>query len=247
MSWRTPNTYLTAGAGGGPPPQLLRDPGQPLGGAIAAVVVLVAIIVVGVVQSQRTATSADAAVPGNTVADGTAVRIGNSDAPVTVTVYEDFLCPACKSFEDVLGPTLADLVAEGATAVEYRPIAILDRMSPDAYPTRALNAAGVVADAAGPEAFLDFHDLLFANQPTEGGPGLSDEDLIALAERAGATGEAVESGISGLVYEDWTERVTEEASRDGVNGTPTVFVDGQVLDVRTPQGLEDAVRAAAAD
>jgi integrase len=29
VSWRTPNTYLTAGAGGGPPPQLLRDPGQP--------------------------------------------------------------------------------------------------------------------------------------------------------------------------------------------------------------------------
>src|SRR4051794_11293038 len=29
VSWRTPHTYLTGGAGGGPPPQLLRDPGQP--------------------------------------------------------------------------------------------------------------------------------------------------------------------------------------------------------------------------
>ena len=29
VSWRTPNTYLTAGAGRGPPPQLPRDPGQP--------------------------------------------------------------------------------------------------------------------------------------------------------------------------------------------------------------------------
>src|SRR3954453_20095669 len=34
VSWRTPNTYLTAGAGGGPPPQLLRDPGQPPTGAL---------------------------------------------------------------------------------------------------------------------------------------------------------------------------------------------------------------------
>src|SRR4051794_39027244 len=33
VSWRTPNTYLTVGAGGGPPPQLLRDPGQPPGRA----------------------------------------------------------------------------------------------------------------------------------------------------------------------------------------------------------------------
>src|SRR3954471_18203278 len=31
VSWRTPNTYLTAGAGRGPPPQLPRDPGQPPG------------------------------------------------------------------------------------------------------------------------------------------------------------------------------------------------------------------------
>src|SRR3954463_4616093 len=29
VSWRTSNTYLTAGSGGGPPPQLPRDPGQP--------------------------------------------------------------------------------------------------------------------------------------------------------------------------------------------------------------------------
>jgi protein-disulfide isomerase len=116
-------------------------------------------------------------------------------------------------------------------------VAILDRYSTDAYSTRALNAAGVVADAAGPEAFLAFHDLLFANQPAEGGVGLSDDELIALAE----------SGIRSLVCEDWTRQVTDAASQAGLTGTPTVLIDGERLDLRqaTPQGLEDAVRAAA--
>ncbi|SDC92519.1 Protein-disulfide isomerase [Geodermatophilus telluris] len=217
-----------------------------IGGVAAAVAVLVVLVVVVVVQSQRTATSAQAGTPANTVADGTAVRIGQADAPVTVTVYEDFLCPACKSFEGTSGDTLAALVADGTAAVEYRPVAILDHYSTDAYSTRALNAAGVVADAAGPEAFLAFHDLLFAHQPTEGGAGLPDDELIALAVRTGATGAEIESGIRDLVYADWTRRVTDDASRNGLTGTPTILVDGDVLETRSPQGLEAAVRDAAA-
>jgi hypothetical protein len=39
--------------------------------------------------------------------------------------------------------------------------------------------------------------------------------------------------------------VTDAASRNGLTGTPTVLVDGEVLDLPTPQGLEAAVRAAA--
>ncbi len=215
-------------------------------GGFAAVAVLVAVVVVIVVQAQRTATSADAGTPADTVA--TAVRIGDPDAPVTVTVYEDFLCPACKSFEDASGETLAALVAEGAAAVEYRPVAILNRYSDDEYSTRALNAAGVVADAAGTEAFLAFHDLLFANQPAEGGAGLSDDELIALAERAGATGQDVDSGIRDRAYEDWTRQITDAASRAGLAGTPTVLIDDEELDLRqaSPRGLKAAVRAAAA-
>ncbi|SNR40551.1 DsbA family protein [Blastococcus mobilis] len=216
-----------------------------IGGTVAVLAALVALIILGVRQDQWTA-DASAAAPANTTADGAAVRIGDPDAPVTLTVYEDFLCPACRSFEDVLGPTLAELVADGTAAAEYRPIAILDHASPDAYPTRALNAAAVVTDTAGPEAFLAFHDLLFAHQPAEGGAGLSDAQLIALAERAGATGPQVEAGIRERAFQDWTRRVTDNAGRDGVTSTPTILINGEPLAERTPQGLQDAVRAAAA-
>ena len=215
-----------------------------VGGVVAAVVVMVAVVVVIVVQSARTSTSPDAAVPANTVDGGTAFAVGPADAPVTVDVYEDFLCPACRQFEATAGATLAELTADGTAQVRYHPIAILDRASTDAYSTRALNAAAAVADAAGTEAFLDFHDALFAEQPAEGGPGLTDARLVELAAEAGATGPDVEEAITGLVYEDWTREVTDAASRAGVSGTPTVLIDGAPLQDRSAEGLRAAVAAA---
>ena len=162
-----------------------------LGAVVGAVVVLVALVVVIVVQTQRTATPDTAAVPAGTVADGSAVAVGSADAPVVVDLYEDFLCPACLQFETVNGETLQALVDDGTVQLRYHPIAILDRYSTDEYSTRSLNAAGVVLDAAGADAFVEFHRLLFGAQPAEGGPGLSDDELITFAAQAGATGQAV--------------------------------------------------------
>jgi protein-disulfide isomerase len=216
-----------------------------VGGVVAAVLVLLAVVVVIVVQTQRTSTSADAPAPAGTAAGGTAFPVGADDAPVTVDVYEDFLCPVCRSFEDAAGETLAGLVDDGTVRVRYRPIAFLDRASTDEYSTRALNAAAVVFAAAGPDGFRTFHEALFAEQPAEGGPGLGDDRLVELAAEAGASGDAVAGDITGLRYGDWTRTVTDAASQAGITGTPTVLVDGERLADLTAEGLADAVQRAA--
>jgi protein-disulfide isomerase len=216
------------------------------GGVVAAVLVVVAVVAVVLVQSQRTATSPAAPTPSGTTDGGAAFALGPDQAPVTVDVYEDFLCPYCAEFEAAAGGTLEQLAADGAVRLRHHPIAFLDRASTDDYSTRALNAAAVVADAAGTGAFLAFSDLLFAEQPAEGGPGLPDDRLVELAVQAGASGEDVERGIRELRYGDWTQRVTDAASRAGITGTPTVLVDGEPLPggALTAQGVRDAVEAA---
>jgi protein-disulfide isomerase len=218
-----------------------------VGGVAAVVVLAVALVIVFVVQSRRTDTSG--ATPAGAVADGTAFPVGEADAPVTVDLYEDFLCPVCRQFEEVNGATLESLAEEGTVRIQYRPIAILDRASDDEYSTRALNAAAVVFDAAGSEAFAEFHASLFAEQPAEGGPGLSDDRLIELAAEAGATGTEVENGIRDRRFEAWTRRVTDAASQAGVTGTPTVLIDGEPLDLAeaTPENITALVEAAAAE
>jgi protein-disulfide isomerase len=215
-----------------------------LGGVVAAVVVVIALVAVIVVQTQRTATSADAAAPAN--ADGTVISVGSTDAPVTVDLYEDFQCPNCKTFEDESGNTLAQLVADGTVQARYHGMAFLDTSANDDYSTRALNAAAVVVATAGPDAFQTFHDLLFADQPAEGGSGLTDDQLVAYANRAGASGGSVEQDIRDLRYGDWVATATDQASKDGVTGTPTVFVDGTKLADLSPDGLTAGVAAAQA-
>jgi protein-disulfide isomerase len=208
-------------------------------GGVAVVIALVAVIVV---QTQRTGTSADAPAPAN--ADGTVVSVGSTEAPVTVDLYEDFQCPNCKTFEDESGSMLAQLVADGTVQARYHGMAFLDTSANDDYSTRALNAAAVVVATAGPDAFQTFHDLLFANQPAEGGSGLTDDQLVAYANQAGASGGTVEQDIRDLTYGDWVATATDQASKDGVTGTPTVFVDGEPLADLSSDGLTAAVAAA---
>ena len=210
----------------------------------AAVVVVVVVVVVVAVQTARTSATADAAAPAN-VSDG-AFTVGDG-GPVVVQVYEDFLCPVCGQFEASTGDTLEQLAADGSIELRYQPIAILDYLSPDDYSTRALNAAAVVADAAGVQAFQTMHDALYAQQPAENALGLTDDQLVAMAADAGAPGADVEAAIRDLRFQGWTARVTDRASQDGVTGTPTVLVDGEPLTDRSPAGLTAAVQAAQGD
>jgi protein-disulfide isomerase len=215
-----------------------------LGAVVTAAVLVVALVAVVLVQTHRTSTSAAAAAPPGTT-DGYAFAVG-SGGPVTVDVYEDFQCPICAELEKTSGATFTQLADAGTVQLRYHPIAFLDRASTTEYSTRALNAAAVVAESGTP-AFRAFHDLLFADQPAEGSAGLTDDQLIAYAAQAGASGPAVESGIRDLRYGDWVKAATDQASTDGVNGTPTVFVDGTQLDNSklTPDGITAAVQAAA--
>ena len=215
-----------------------------IAGIAGVVLVVIALVIVITVQSQRTSTSANAAVPANTVDSGHVIAVGSASAPVTVDLYEDLQCPNCKVFEDASGKTLAQLVAAGTVQAHYHPMAFLDTATNHQYSTRALNAAAAVVNAGGSAAFQKFHDLLYANQPPETGSGLSDARLIAYAHQAGATASSVDSAIKNLTYGDWVKTVTDQASTDGVTQTPTVFVKGKQLTDLSPAGLTAAVNAA---
>jgi protein-disulfide isomerase len=221
------------------------------GVAVALVVVVVLAVVVGVgiaVQMSRSDVSGAAgdAVPSGVV-DQYAVPRGEASAPVSLTMYEDFQCPVCRQVEAIIGPTVDRFVEDGTVRVEYRPIAFLDEASTTEYSSRALNAAACVLDERGSGAFVRMHDLLFSEQPPEGTAGLSNEQLATLATRAGASRE-VGGCIDGERFAGWVDAATEQASKDGVNATPTILADGEQLQLSGTESpattLRDAIQAA---
>ncbi len=201
--------------------------------AVAGVVLLAAAVGVGVYFAQQ---PTQAAVPPNATAQG--VVVGQPDAAVTVDLYEDYQCPACQQFEQQVGPTIDVLVEAGTVKVVHHPVAYLDRFSSTRYSTRSSAAAGCAA-AAG--VFPQLHGLLFANQPPEGGDGLPGDRIVELGRQAGATGDDFAACVRDERYAGWTAKLTDAASQAGVNGTPTVLVNGKPLPQPTPQALREAV------
>jgi protein-disulfide isomerase len=166
--------------------------------------------------------------------------IAGQDVPsgtVRLDLYIDLMCPVCNQFEQINADDITSMREAGEIAVYYHPISILDRVSSGTnYSTRAANAVAVVADQ-DPEHFLDFIAALYDNQPEENSTGLDDATIASIAVGVGVPSDVADSFKDGE-FTKWVTSATDQASQDGMQGTPTLrvaapgqtFDEGRVLD-----------------
>lgn len=201
----------------------------------AAALVIAGLIGWGMYAASR---AGDYTAPAGATADGSGVQVGSG--PVTVDVYEDFICPACQQFERSVGPTLDRLAAEGRARIVYHPVAFLDRFSSTDYSSRSSAASGCAAQGG---KFREYARALFERQPLEGGPGLSDQELVEIGTSVGLSADSFGSCLRDGTFRRWTRHVTERASEAGINATPSVLVDGKPASA-TAEAITAAVEAA---
>ena len=180
------------------------------------------------------------ATPAGANAEGTGIVVGNG--PVTVEVYQDYLCPSCKAFHDSADDTLEQLAKENKIKLVTHPIAILDRLSTNQYSSRSAAATGCAADGG---KFAEISDVLYANQPAEGGAGHTDEQLIAYGKGVGL-GDGFATCVTSGTYKTWPAFTTDESGNRGVNSTPSIFVNDKKVAPANGQSISDAVYAAIA-
>lgn len=198
-----------------------------VGGSLIVVALFVGLVMFIVNQSQvadQTVEVADAnyGIPIGT--DGTVGGEVPADA-VRVDIYADYRCPACANFEGLVGSELDAMREEGLIALYLHPVAILDGGT-GGNSSLSGAAAAAVADGS-PEVFLDFHHALFAQQPASG-QSWSAQQLADLATSLGASDEVAEHIRTGA-YRTWIRQGTEQASRDGMQGTPAVGFNGVIV------------------
>lgn len=209
------------------------------------IIILAAVLVVGLVitagflifrAGQRTLLSDfDGARPADSTDTG-GITFGSdlvagsvNDGAPELHVYLDFMCPACGSFDSVNREDLRAMAADGTATVVLHPLDFLNRFSMGTdYSTRASNAFATVASEA-PEYALDFTEIMFDNQPAENTEGLTDDQIAAFAVEVGVPQEIADSFVDGT-YSEWVAVAADQASSDGVTGTPTVFIDGSAWD-----------------
>lgn len=201
-------------------------------GVLAALVLLIG---GGFVINSMRDTSDEVAKSAPAAGSDNGLTIGEASAPHEIVIYEDFLCPFCGELEKQTHEELATLAADGKVRVEYRPFVLLSNFGP--YSQAATAAFGTVLEQSGPEIAKEFHDLLFADQPSEEGPFPDEKDLADLAEQAGADADTVAAVADGGGSE-WADAATKAASDIGVNSTPTILLDGKAFsDGRTVDDL----------
>lgn len=191
---------------------------------VAAVVVAIAVVIGGLVWFSLSR-SDDSKISADASSSTHGLVVGPDDAPHKVVIYEDFLCPYCGDFEAATRDDLTKLAADGKVQIDYRPFVLLSQAGP--YSELATSAFAVVQEEAGDDVAKEFHDLLFENQPSESGPFPKADELVDLAVDAGADEAAVKDRIESLDGKAWAEAATKAAEDDGVQGTPTVLLDGK--------------------
>lgn len=213
-------------------------------GLTAVVVVFAVALVLYIVLSSDDKPGKSDAKPIHVASSKLVTKEGTSDPKVTLSLYEDFLCPACGNFERQFGSTINKLIDTGAVAADYYMVAILNSQG-DGYSSRAGNAAYCVA-AENNDAFRRFHSALYTKeiQPAEGSGRYPDEArLTEIARQAGAAGSVPEC-INKGIYVDMVEGM---ASATQIRSTPTVRINGEEYSPSTPDALVAKVKEIVGD
>lgn len=136
---------------------------------------------------------------------------GPTDAPVTIVEYVDFECPHCRAAHELFD----------AIRGEYPDFRLVVRHFPITSIHPHAQSAAEAAEAAGAQGrFWEMHDLLFAHQDR-----LNSADLHSYAQRAGLDVERFDRELADHTYQPRVKQSFRNGIADGVNGTPTIFIN----------------------
>ena len=148
--------------------------------------------------------------------------IGSPDAPVEITEYADFQCPACQDFATIQFPAVRDrLIATGKLRWRYRDFP-LDEIHPSA---RLASHSAACADEQGQfEAQFERINQGFV----EWNRGGAAAAFRRYAEASGLDMGRYDDCMRSARYAGRIQASLEEGVRLGVSGTPTFLVNGRL-------------------
>lgn len=163
---------------------------------------------------------------------GDSPAVGPPDAPVQVVVFGDYNCSHCRDFDPEALRLAEDFAGDVRVVFKFFPLdATCNRYMQRQSSSCAAAAAAYAAHRQ--DRFLDYHLLLFEHFQNH-----APQRLLANAEEAGiADPDAFVAAIQSDATRRYLERDIDEGVRGGVQGTPTIFVNGRrLVTSRLPPG-----------
>lgn len=161
---------------------------------------------------------------------------GPSTPKLTLVEYADFECPACSAYQPVLKEVKETFKEELRFVYRSFPLPM----------HRNAVASALAAEAAGKQGkFWEMHDLLYAKQKEWGGK--PTEDRAQFEKYATELGLNVEQFKQDMEGDELRAKIdaSKQSGEDlHVNGTPTFFLDGELLkNPSSAQAFKDLIRS----
>ena len=158
-------------------------------------------------------------------------KIGSDSAKVKLTEFSDFECPACAAVE----PFLAKFKS-GDPDIQF-----IYRHFPLPQHKFARQAA-TVAEVAGEEGkFWEMHDKIFETQSQWSKLSDATDFFMALVKELGVDENKVKQALEKDVYKSKINEDLSEGRGLGVNSTPTFFLNGRKLNLKSFNDLNTIV------
>ena len=168
--------------------------------------------------------------------NGSAITF-NPGLAKTIDVWEDPQCPVCKYFEDANNEYIDSLIREKKATVRFHVLSFLGDES-----VRAANASFCAADEG---QYIDFHKALYRVQsPLENSGFWSNETLVAIGSKIGITSEKFAKCVTDGQKVELVKANYDSMQKYGVQGTPTVFIDGKLWERKSSDFNPEEFRAA---
>jgi protein-disulfide isomerase len=193
---------------------------------IGLIVLGAALVVLAIVYPNLKSVGEIITVTPGTLPNADGLSLGDANAPAVIDVFEDFQCPACKSFTETTEPLIIEnLVSTGKARYVFHNYPFIDGngVGSSGESDQAANAS-MCANEQG--KFWDMHSMLFANWNGENQGNLGDRRLQAMAESLGLDMNAFNACFNSNKFKSEIQADFSKGQEMGVNGTPTVFING---------------------
>lgn len=168
------------------------------------------------------------------------MSLGNPKAKIQVTEYASLSCPHCGHFNETVFPALKSKYIDTGK-VHYT----LKEMLTE--PMQVAAAGFMMARCAGPQKYFTVVDQVFRSQSR-----WNSGNIKPILQEIGAANGLDEAHFTACLtdqaaFDAINLRARRAAEQDGVDSTPTIFINGRKLDgaPQTPEELDAAIAAAA--
>ena len=164
--------------------------------------------------------------------------LGNPDAPVKITEYASFTCSHCAAFHaTTFKPLKAEFIDTGKVEFTLREV----------YFDRYGLWAAMMARCGGDMRYFGITDILFETQQEWAGsedPNVVVENIKKIGRTAGMDDATLDACMKdGAMAEALVARFEENMKADGVEGTPTLFINGTKHANMDYAGLKSLIEA----